>query len=234
MCIYDTPYGVVMKARLIGTLFFQAGICTLLQTIFGLRLPIIQGGTFSFLAATFATLGTDELKCPSFESNLQNSTVMDSYPVNTTIFTFLDNDDVIRTEEELWFKRIHTLQAAILVAGLVEVGVGALGLVGLLKKIIGPLPIAVFISLVGLALVDVSAGQAGKYWPIGLLVIILLALFSEVLARYDVPCIACKVETKKVNKVISKPTGVGFKSTKFPLFKTFPVVLAVGFTWFIS
>ncbi|MEM9235447.1 MAG: solute carrier family 23 protein, partial [Verrucomicrobiota bacterium] len=39
---------------LIGTIFFVSGISTLLQTTFGNRLPIIQGGTFSFLAPTIA------------------------------------------------------------------------------------------------------------------------------------------------------------------------------------
>lgn len=39
---------------LIGTMFFVSGITTLLQTTFGNRLPIVQGGTFSFLGPTFA------------------------------------------------------------------------------------------------------------------------------------------------------------------------------------
>ncbi len=39
---------------LIGTMFFVSGITTLLQTTIGNRLPIIQGGTFSFLGPAFA------------------------------------------------------------------------------------------------------------------------------------------------------------------------------------
>ncbi len=39
---------------LIGTMFFVSGITTLLQTTWGNRLPLIQGGTFSFLTPAIA------------------------------------------------------------------------------------------------------------------------------------------------------------------------------------
>ncbi len=45
-------------ALMISTIFFTSGICTLIQqSALGNRLPIIQGGTFSFLGPTFAILG---------------------------------------------------------------------------------------------------------------------------------------------------------------------------------
>jgi len=46
---------------LIGTMFFVSGITTLLQTTWGNRLPLVQGGTFSFLAPTFAIIGMASL-----------------------------------------------------------------------------------------------------------------------------------------------------------------------------
>jgi uracil-xanthine permease len=45
-------------ALLISTIFFTSGICTLIQqSPLGNRLPIVQGGTFSFLGPTFAIIG---------------------------------------------------------------------------------------------------------------------------------------------------------------------------------
>ena len=44
------------EAYLISTIFVGSGCCTLIQTIFGNRLPILQGGTFSFLVPTFALM----------------------------------------------------------------------------------------------------------------------------------------------------------------------------------
>jgi solute carrier family 23 (nucleobase transporter), member 1 len=54
-------------AKLIGTMFFVSGITTFLQTTFGNRLPIVQGGTFSFLAATIAICGMASLRTAGFE-----------------------------------------------------------------------------------------------------------------------------------------------------------------------
>ncbi len=46
------------KALLISTIFFTSGLCTLIQqSPLGNRLPVVQGGTFSFLAPTFAIIG---------------------------------------------------------------------------------------------------------------------------------------------------------------------------------
>ena len=44
-------------ALLISTIFFTSGICTLIQqSPLGNKLPIIQGGTFSFLGPTFSII----------------------------------------------------------------------------------------------------------------------------------------------------------------------------------
>ncbi len=52
---------------LIGTMFFVSGIATLLQSTYGNRLPIIQGGTFSFLAPAMAICGMAAIKDAGFE-----------------------------------------------------------------------------------------------------------------------------------------------------------------------
>ncbi len=65
------PLGIagdrVALAKLIGTMFFVSGITTLLQTTWGNRLPIVQGGTFSFLAGTIAICGMASLRDAGFE-----------------------------------------------------------------------------------------------------------------------------------------------------------------------
>ena len=38
------------------TIFFVSGLCTLLQTLLGDRLPIIQGGSFAYLQPAFAII----------------------------------------------------------------------------------------------------------------------------------------------------------------------------------
>ena len=125
--------------------FFVSGITTLLQTTWGNRLPIVQGGTFSFLAPTFAICGMAALAQAGWEVRMQH------------------------------------VQGAIIAGSLVEIGVGATGLVGRLLRFIGPITIAPTIALIGLALFKFGAPKAGEHWPIGGLTIILIILFSQYL-----------------------------------------------------
>ena len=62
----------VEKGWLIATMFFVSGITTLLQTTWGNRLPIVQGGTFSFLAPTFAICGMAALANAGWEVRMQH------------------------------------------------------------------------------------------------------------------------------------------------------------------
>lgn len=57
---------------LISTMFFVSGVTTLLQSTFGNRLPIVQGGTFSFLAPAMAICGMAALKTSGFEVRMQH------------------------------------------------------------------------------------------------------------------------------------------------------------------
>lgn len=57
---------------LIGTMFFVSGITTLLQTTFGNRLPLVQGGTFSFLAPAIAICGMAALGDAGWEVRIRH------------------------------------------------------------------------------------------------------------------------------------------------------------------
>lgn len=70
------PLGIAGDAAqlgaLIGTMFFVSGIATLLQTTWGNRLPIIQGGTFSFLTPAIAICGMAGIKEAGFDVKMQH------------------------------------------------------------------------------------------------------------------------------------------------------------------
>ncbi|MFC7045661.1 uracil-xanthine permease family protein [Halobacteriaceae archaeon GCM10025711] len=59
----DMPPAVT--AQLVGTFFVVSGVGTLLQTTFGNRYPIVQGGTFSMLAPAIAIIGVVAARNPS-------------------------------------------------------------------------------------------------------------------------------------------------------------------------
>ena len=60
------------KGILIGTMFFVSGITTLLQTSWGNRLPLVQGGTFSLLTPAIAICGMAALANVGWEVRMQH------------------------------------------------------------------------------------------------------------------------------------------------------------------
>ncbi|XP_053109866.1 solute carrier family 23 member 1-like [Hemicordylus capensis] len=157
------------QSHLISTIFFVSGICTLLQVIFGVRLPILQGGTFAFLTPSLAMLSLPRWQCPAWTTN---ATLED---VSSPEFI------------EEWQKRIRELQGAIMVSSCFQIFVGFSGLIGFLMRFIGPLTIAPTISLVALPLFDSAGKDAGSHWGIAAITIFFIVLFSQYLKNVPVP-----------------------------------------------
>ena len=81
---------------------------------------------------------------------------------------------------------MRQLQGAIIVAGVVEVLIGYLGIFGRLKKYMGPAVIAVVIALIGLALIGTpQIISANQNWYLAGLTLVLITLFSQYLDDYS-------------------------------------------------
>ncbi|XP_070843718.1 solute carrier family 23 member 1-like [Chaetodon trifascialis] len=170
----------LIQGRLINTIFFVSGLCTVLQVIFGVRLPILQGGTFALLTPAMAMLSMPEWECPAWT---QNASL-----VNTSSPLF----------KEVWQTRMRTLQGSIMVASLLQILVGFSGLIGFLMRFIGPLTIAPTVSLIGLSLYDSAGTKAGSHWGISAMTTVLIILFSQYLRRIPIPVPAYS-KTKKLH-----------------------------------
>ncbi|CAI5785830.1 solute carrier family 23 member 1-like [Podarcis lilfordi] len=162
-------HDTLTQSHLISTIFFVSGICTLLQVIFGVRLPILQGGTFAFLTPTLAMLSLPRWKCPEWT---QNSSSLDT-----------SSPDFVET----WQERMRELQGAIMVASCFQIFIGFSGLIGFLLRFIGPLTIAPTISLVALPLFVSAGEEAGQHWGIAAVTIFFIVLFSQYLKNVPVP-----------------------------------------------
>ena len=59
------------RGYIISSIFFVSGIVTFLQSVIGCRLPIIQGGTFTFVTPTLAILALDKWsnQCPALDDD---------------------------------------------------------------------------------------------------------------------------------------------------------------------
>ncbi|TNM95140.1 hypothetical protein fugu_017899 [Takifugu bimaculatus] len=157
------------QSHLINSIFFVSGLCTLLQVTFGVRLPILQGGTFSLLTPTMAMLSMPEWECPAWTRNASL--------VDTSLLVF----------KEEWQIRLRNLQGSIMVASLLQIVVGFSGVIGFLMRFIGPLTIAPTITLIGLSLFESSAAKAGTHWGISAMTTLLIILFSQYLRLIPVP-----------------------------------------------
>lgn len=134
------------RGTIICTMIFVTGLVTIFQATWGCRLPLVQGGTISFLVPTLAILSLDKWKCPA----------------SSEIATMTED-----AKEELWMIRMRELSGAIIMASLVQVIIGATGLVGKFAvKIITPLTIVPCVGLVGLTLFEHAAKTASTHWGI--------------------------------------------------------------------
>ncbi len=74
--VLSEPLGIagdpIALGWLIGTMFFVSGITTLLQTTWGNRLPLVQGGTFSFLTPAIAICGMAALADAGWEVRMRH------------------------------------------------------------------------------------------------------------------------------------------------------------------
>ena len=94
--------------------------------------------------------------------------------------------------EPLWEASILELQGAVIIAGLVEVLIGYFGVMGKLKRYMGPIVIAPVIALIGLALFNTpqitnpnfgAPGSGQDWWLLGI-TLVSIVLFSQYLDKY--------------------------------------------------
>ena len=139
-------------ALLISTIFLCSGITTWLQSTIGNKLPVIQGGSFSFLPPAFVIIGATVGKGLGFEIAIQQIT------------------------------------GAIIIASAFEIILGWSGVIGKVRKYVGPITIGPTIALIGLALYKVGApvafsGGKGGSWFVAGLTIIALIIYSQFLGK---------------------------------------------------
>ncbi|XP_012220242.1 solute carrier family 23 member 1 isoform X2 [Linepithema humile] len=156
------------RSHIISTMIFVTGLVTFLQTTIGCRLPLVQGGTISFLVPTLAILNLPQWQCPAPE-----------------ILDQMSHEN--RTE--LWQIRMRELSGAIAVSALFQVIVGFGGIIGYLLKFITPLTIVPTVSLVGLSLFENAAEAASQHWGIAAGTIILLTTCSQIMVNVPFPLV---------------------------------------------
>jgi solute carrier family 23 (nucleobase transporter), member 1 len=159
-------------ALLIASVMLCSGVATLLQSTFGSRLPIIQGVSFSFLAAFFGIVAAAQADWgPDWTPVLAGDTSAQ------TLGPLVDQ------WREAGAIGMRTIAASIIVGGIIEAAVGFTGLMSLLRRVLSPVVIGPVIMLIGLALYDAGAPVAASNWYVSGTTIVLIILFALVLSR---------------------------------------------------
>ena len=98
------------RADIISTIFFVSGMVTIMQTVIGVRLPIVQGSSFGVFNIVLAILSLPENQCPANfdDEGWGNITQAE------------------KTEE--WQKRMRIVQGSLAVASIVQVALGYFGM----------------------------------------------------------------------------------------------------------
>ncbi|KAK6186454.1 hypothetical protein SNE40_008491 [Patella caerulea] len=213
------PYDHPIRTKLFCSTLFMCGFSSILQTIVGVRLPIYQGPSASFMVPILA-LGRDESWfCPSdTTSGLENN-------VTSTISSMMDtNTTQTRITPLSVDERLQQLSGSLMLTSFIEVLVGGLGLVGPLLKYIGPITVAPTISLIGLSLLKVPIIYSRPQWAIafsGCVLVLVFALYMFHI-RLPMPRIRCRKQEKPEPRF------------RFAIFKILPILLSIILMWILS
>ncbi len=159
-------------ALLISSVMLCSGVATLLQSTFGSRLPIIQGVSFSFLAAFFGIVAaTQSSSAPDW------SAVVAGDVTDTTI------SPLVEQWQAAGGHGMRTIAGAVLIGGVLEAVIGFMGLMGVVRRFLSPVVIGPVVMLIGLALYQVGAPVAASNWMVSISMMVLIVLFALVLSR---------------------------------------------------
>lgn len=150
------------RAHLLATAIMMAGIGTVIQTILGVRLPILQSSGFVYLSCTLAISDLPKWQCSS----------------NIDLFTLGPEG---RTQE--WHYRVQNIQGAMIIIGIIQIFLGYTGIIGKSLKYITPLTVVPTMCLIGLSVIEKGVFLMSRDWTTAIITLFLLTLFSQYLRK---------------------------------------------------
>ncbi|VDN01374.1 unnamed protein product [Thelazia callipaeda] len=154
-----------LRVLLISSTFVVSGISTIIQTLLGTRLALLQGTAFAYIPSIQVFMKLAEYKCISSE------------------------DDVVAAS--IYHHKLAIIQGCLIASSLIPILIGMTGIVGVLTKFIGPITVSPLMLLLVLNAVDLCVERISKHW---VAVIQAAALFATILylADWKVPTLGYK------------------------------------------
>uniref|UniRef100_W5KEA4 Solute carrier family 23 member 3 n=1 Tax=Astyanax mexicanus TaxID=7994 RepID=W5KEA4_ASTMX len=144
------------RERMAGSVFFYSGICTLLQSYFGTRLPLVQAPSLDFLVPALVLLSAQTGTPAVCRGQCEKSNEIEgpTHPV-------------------------REFQGMAVVAGLVQLLVGWSGVGGALLGCCGPLVLTPVLCMLGFSVYREAALLCSDHWGLALLTVVLLVFLSQ-------------------------------------------------------
>lgn len=146
-----------LRQTLISSTFVSSGISTIIQTLFGMRLALLQGTAFAYVPSVQGFMNLPENFC--------NATEADSVP------------------QEVFFRKLALLQGCLIASSFIPMFIGCTGLVGMLTKFIGPLTVSPLMLLLAFSQTDLMVTHISKHW---VAIVQAVTLFATILYLAEV------------------------------------------------
>ncbi|KAH3696056.1 hypothetical protein DPMN_083518 [Dreissena polymorpha] len=154
------PQDHPIRSQLFCTTLFMSGLCTTFMPLLGIRLPVFQSVCSTFLVPLIGMRSDDRWNCKLLK---EEALIELNQTSNTSLIQRIPFD---ANDEKEMFVRVREMMGCLLLASLLEVAVGATGLVGKALRFIGPLSVSVVVSLIGLSLYKIPLEYAQSHWPL--------------------------------------------------------------------
>ncbi|RUS85054.1 hypothetical protein EGW08_007191 [Elysia chlorotica] len=160
--------------------------------------------------------------CDFSQSESENETMrnLTMNPSAETTVSYSDDSQTDLTPEMLW--RLQTMSGSLMVAALVEVFLGGVGLLKLIVRFVGPITVACTVSLIGYSLTKVPLMYGRPCFPVTIACAALVVIFVLYCKDITLPMPRCGKESK------AKPR------TRVPIFQLVPILLAIIVMWALT
>uniref|UniRef100_A0A8C2TLZ7 Solute carrier family 23 member 3 n=1 Tax=Coturnix japonica TaxID=93934 RepID=A0A8C2TLZ7_COTJA len=162
------PAASVLLARSL----FACGISTLLQTTLGSRLPLVQIPSFEYLVPALVLSSHLSLGVSEDENGM-------------AVATMCPEPHCTITESRA--ASLQEVSGAVLISGLVQLVLGAVGVCGWAVQRCGPMVLAPSLSIIGLSAYKEAAFFCSANWGVALLLMLFTITFSQHLGSCRLP-----------------------------------------------
>ncbi|XP_022343879.2 solute carrier family 23 member 2-like [Crassostrea virginica] len=197
-----------IKTTLLSSTLLMSGVCTIMMSLMGSRLPLFQGAAGDFIVPLLAMQVFDKSKC-DFSDKFTTDT--NSSLINASVPVVID-------QREFVLNNIRELQGSLVAAGTCQFLIGATGLVNILLRFIGPITIVPTLFLSCVFLVRACVKFASVHWGIAILVTGISLLLSLYLSHRKTP-----IPMWNRNK--------GFHIFWFPLHQVYSILIGILVGW---